>query len=78
MAGLTYVMGALGFELLEGLVVSGGGTDHPLNQSLIVVEEGMEMLGVTLFISALLNYLRTEMPGLRLRLSIAPTEASGD
>ncbi|MFK7603016.1 hypothetical protein ACI3L1_12480 [Deinococcus sp. SM5_A1] len=78
LAGFIYVMGALGLELLEGLVVSQEGTQNLHNQLLTVVEEGMEMLGVTLFISALLSYLRTEMPALRLRLSVASTKTGGD
>ncbi|WP_188970047.1 multidrug transporter [Deinococcus aerolatus] len=74
-AGAVYVMGALGFELLEGLVVSTEGTQNLLNQSLIVVEEGMEMLGVILFIGALLSYIRLYLPGLQLHLRVAAPAA---
>ncbi|GGO18541.1 hypothetical protein [Deinococcus humi] len=83
-AGAIYVTGALGFELLEGAVVSDGGTQSLLNQSLVVAEEGMEMLGVILFIGALLSYIRMYLPGLQLRLSVAPVspltprDSSGD
>lgn len=71
-AGAIYVTGALGFELLEGLVVSAGGTQNLLNLSLVVVEEGLEMLGVILFIGALLRYVRLYLPDLQLRVSVAP------
>lgn len=74
-AGAIYVMGALGFELLEGLVVSAEGTQNLLNQALIVVEEGMEMLGVILFIGALLSYVRLYLPDLKLQLSVSPNAA---
>ncbi len=83
-AGVIYVMGALGFELIEGMVVTAGGTQNLLNQSLVVVEEVMEMLGVILFIGALLSYIRMYVPDLQLRLSVAPAspltpeDSSGD
>ncbi len=77
LAGGLYVMGALGFELLEGLVVSAADGPSVLNEGLIVVEEGLEMLGVVLFIGALLSYVRSELPGLRLSLNVAPGPSQG-
>lgn len=71
-AGAIYVMGALGFELLEGLVVSTEGTQNLLNQLLVAVQEGMEMFGVILFIGALLSYVASYLPDLKLQLNVAP------
>lgn len=75
LAGAVYVGGALGFELLEGVVVSAQGTQNLLNQGLVWAEEGLEMLGVTLFIGALLRYVRLYRPGLRLHLSVGAQSA---
>ncbi|MBB6016991.1 hypothetical protein ACFP9V_03565 [Deinococcus radiopugnans] len=72
LAGAIYIVGALGMEVLEAKVVSNAGTQNFLNQGLIVIEEGMEMLGVTLFIGALLRYVRLYLPDLQLRVSVAP------
>ena len=64
LAGALYVSGALGFELVEGLYASRAG--GRLFAALITVEECLEMLGVVLFIYALLSYLKEEKATRRL------------
>jgi hypothetical protein len=56
-AGAVFVGGALGVELILGWWTAQAG-DRNLTYGLIdLVEEGMEILGVTLFVMALLDYL---------------------
>lgn len=76
LAGIIYVLGALGFEVIEGMIVTAAGMDSLANRLAIVAEEGLEMLGVTLFIGALLSYIRLYLPELKLRLSVgaSPSE----
>ncbi len=64
-SGLTYVGGALGVEIVEGLYMQQYGQDL-FFQLLITLEETMEMLGIIVFIFALLDYIYTQLPELRL------------
>lgn len=70
-SGLLYVAGAVGFELVAGLVVLGHLQTTP-NQTYALatlcehLEELLEMAGVSLFIYGLLRYIRDEMGGVRL------------
>jgi hypothetical protein len=62
-AGALYVGGAVGMELVEGYVVEGyvvEGYHGTENLAFIVastVEEGLEMVGIVIFIRALMGYL---------------------
>jgi hypothetical protein len=60
-AGGIFVLGALGFEMLNGAVYERLGdvaaNFDPLYQALMTAEELLEMLGVVLFIYALVAYL---------------------
>ena len=55
-AGALYVGGAIGFEIIENLYADAHGQDliYSMLQNL---EEGMEMAGIIVFISALLGYI---------------------
>jgi len=55
-AGVLYVGGAIGFEIIENLYADAYGQDlmYSMLQNL---EEGMEMAGIIVFISALLGYI---------------------
>ncbi|CAM3656346.1 hypothetical protein [Deinococcus frigens] len=77
LAGAIYVFGALGFEMIEGVIVTTLSEDSLLNRLTIVVEEGMEMLGVTLFIGALLSYISSYLPHLKLHLGVGSGPATG-
>jgi hypothetical protein len=76
--GTLFVVGALGFEALGGLVVSGNGgigdwssvgaVPKMLYATLTSIEEFLEMMGVVVFIYALLSYISTHMKGLTVRV----------
>ncbi|MBC3538520.1 hypothetical protein ACFSC6_17705 [Rufibacter sediminis] len=55
-AGAVYIMGALGMEAVGGYLSV---KDSPFYGLEVMVEEGLEMLGIWLFIKALLNYIET-------------------
>ena len=57
-AGLVYVSGALGMELVGGHFVSSQGWDSLAYIASATVEESLEMVGLTMFLHALLDHLR--------------------
>lgn len=57
LAGSVYVGGALGIELLEGYQATHFGADNMAMALMASLEEFLEMLGVAIFIHALLSYL---------------------
>lgn len=59
LAGATYVGGAIGMEMVGAHFASTIGTSSVAYALSAVVEETMEMLGVVVFIHALLTYLST-------------------
>lgn len=69
-AAATFVGGAIGLELVAGVVIEKHGvaaTGHIVSQ---FFEESLEMLGVLVFIFALLDYIRNEVGTQQLRLSL--------
>ena len=66
LAGIVYVGGAIGMELLGGSYASQFGLDNFTFNLLATIEETLEMFGVVLFIRTLLSYLQATYPGLRL------------
>lgn len=58
-AGLVYLSGVLGFELLGGNYASVHGTENFTYQILVAFEEILEMTGLVLMINALLIHLHT-------------------
>lgn len=56
-AGFIYVLGSLGFELIEGQHKFIHGVDNFYYQVIVTIEEGLEMTGIIIFIHALLSYL---------------------
>lgn len=56
-SGAIYILGALGLELIEGKYDEVYGNANLTYELLVTVEEALEMLGLIIFISALLNYL---------------------
>jgi hypothetical protein len=65
LAGAGYVGGALGMEMIGGAYASAYGYDayYPV---LTIVEETLEMLGILLFLHALLCYMTAHMPRVTL------------
>jgi hypothetical protein len=57
-AGLTYVMGALGMEMIGGEYTEKHGFDG-LYGAMTTIEEALEMFGISIFIFALLDYLKS-------------------
>jgi hypothetical protein len=69
LSAAVYVFGALGMELLSGVVlVARAEVKDLLYSAITTVEEGCEMFGVALFIYALLDYLGISYGGLDIRL----------
>jgi hypothetical protein len=74
-AGVIYVVGALGFEMLGAAIVSahggveGGGLEAWQHAASYTVEELLEMTGILMAIHALLEYIAAERMTLDLRLS---------
>ncbi|WP_216328515.1 hypothetical protein [Deinococcus aestuarii] len=71
LSGAMYLSGALGFEMLEGRATSADVVDQVRLILLTSVEEGLEMFAVIVLIGALLEYIRTQMPRLLVRVRIS-------
>ena len=68
-SGAMYVIGALGFEMLEGLQAYVNGKQNIIYTLIYTIEELLEMLAIVLFIYALLSYINLELKGLSINLS---------
>jgi hypothetical protein len=73
-AGAVYVLGALVLEAVQARIVDARGSGTAAVAALAVVEEGLEMAGVVLFVRALLLHLAGRAPVL-LAVADAPTAA---
>lgn len=69
LAGSIYIGGALIVEMYNGYYMSLYGA-QPLYYAFTTVEEGMEMLGIIIFIYGLMKYISSSMKGLQLRVII--------
>jgi hypothetical protein len=67
-AGVIYVGGAEGLESLGGALSAAGLMKSWQYALCVLIEETMEMSGVALFIYALLDYARSTLPPLSVRL----------
>lgn len=70
LAGGLYVGAALGMELVQGYTDSRFGDLEFLSALSIGFEELIEMLGVVVFIYALLSYIEKHLPGFALHLRV--------
>lgn len=66
LAAVLYVSGAVGMEMLSGRYAASHGSDNFVFSMLATAEEALEMIGIILFIYALLNYLEEQYQGLFL------------
>jgi hypothetical protein len=67
LAGIIYVGGALGVEMLGARDFSLYGEGRPLVHSMLILwEEGFEMFGIVVFIYALTSYLGPRLTNLRI------------
>lgn len=71
LAAGIYLGGALGIELFEGWWREQHGHRNAVYHVLVSLEEGMEMLGVIVFIRALLDYLGAHHFEVRLAFEVA-------
>jgi hypothetical protein len=69
LAAALFVGGAIGVEMLSGIQADRWGEDNLTYALIISIEELLEMLGVALFIEALLAYLAAHTDRLSVRLS---------
>jgi hypothetical protein len=73
-AGSLFVGGALGMEWVGGAFIDALGEEHILYITAAATKETLEMLGVTLFIVAILKHLETRVG--EFRLSFAPAQVA--
>ncbi|WP_146898956.1 hypothetical protein [Cellulomonas aerilata] len=70
-AGALYVGGALGLEMVEGLIAEAGGRGSTAMQIAVTVEELLEMVGLTIFLAAVNEHRRRYVERAHL-LAVAP------
>jgi hypothetical protein len=66
-AGFMFVGGSIGLELIEGVIAEKSGMETFSYYTLVTIEETLEMLGVIVFIWALLEYLADNYKELKLK-----------
>jgi hypothetical protein len=71
-AGVIYVGGAVGCEMIGALIVERSGLWSPAFALEVLVEETLEMSGIALFIYAITSYIQSEFPGMSVRASFNP------
>jgi len=75
LAGLLYVAGAIGMEMLSGVWVDARGFDATYFYLFVTIEEALEVSGLLLFLSTLLSYV-ARMQG-RVVIDIGRVRSSG-
>lgn len=68
-SGVTYVSGALVFELIGGKIAEQHGTDALLYAISYSIEEVLEMLGIALLIYTATTYISHQFPNLTLKIN---------
>jgi hypothetical protein len=70
-SGIVYVTGALGFEMIGGAFYDDFvlGKSTGAYQTVMTIEETLEMAGIVLFVRALLQYLTTYRPSFQVRIT---------
>lgn len=71
-AGAVYLSGTVGMEVVGAITERLLGGGPVLNVALTTVEEALELLGMVLFVGALLRHLGREAPDVRLSAGVAP------
>lgn len=77
LSGFLYVGAALGIEVTQAIFNSQAAEAGPLRFMSVTTEETLEMLGVIVFIYALLSYIQRNLPGFALQLRVAPDPERG-
>ncbi len=70
-AGTVFVSGAIGMELLSGAYDELYSYNTFISSTLTSIEEFMEMIGIVIFIYALLSYISSELKEVNLKIGIA-------
>ena len=70
-AAIIYIGGALGFELIGGYQADINGQENMLYSVLTTIEESLEMIGLLLFIYALLTYIRNYSPNVLFHIKVS-------
>ena len=68
-AGFVFITGAIGFEAISGYYDELYGQEHALYRVFYTIEELFEMVGVAIFIYALLLYISSEIKYLNIKVS---------
>ncbi len=68
-AATLFLSGAIGFELLEGQHAEKYGKDNLIYMVMTSIEEGLEMVGVIVFIGALLAYIQQSYATVEIRFA---------
>ena len=68
-SGATYVLGAVGFEMVGGRHAELYGIDNLLYSFFYTCEEFLEMLGIVIFIYALLTYILSQFKSLTITVN---------
>jgi len=63
-SGFIYVLGAIGLEMVSGMYAELHGTNTSIYETIATFEELFEMLGVIVFIYALLSHIKSKHQGL--------------
>ncbi|WP_009632222.1 hypothetical protein [Synechocystis sp. PCC 7509] len=69
-AGAVFIGGAMGMELLSGAYTELYTNNNFITSILTSIEEFMEMMGIVIFIYALLSYISSDLKGLNLNIKI--------
>lgn len=68
-AGILYVGGALGFELVGGYWTELHGQENVVYELLTTCEQSLQMAGILVFIYALMSYIASELSDLSITLT---------
>jgi len=76
LAGIVFVAGAIGMELVAGPHDAQFGRDNPVYSLYSTIEEVLEMSGIVIFIYALLSYITSDLNKIRITISDFPERGS--
>lgn len=76
LAAAVYFGGAFGIELVGGPLRNAFGSESRIYEATVLLEEGCEMFGVVLLLSALLQRLAAECSGVRIALLASGASAA--
>jgi len=67
-AAFVFVGGAIGIEMLSGIWANVHGEANPIYAAIVTFEEGFEMVGIVVFIHALMEYLQSMVSEVKIQL----------